>query len=82
MTTVKDQKTIGVPLDVGNVVMLYEDVDMRDDGSVTTHILFEDTVEQYVPQTGLLLFEESNMGRASFITLVEEAEGYQVVRNT
>lgn len=70
---------ISVPFGVGDRVTLYSAVDMDKDGGFAGDVLFEDTVEQYNPQTGLLQFEDSDIGRAEFKELLDEAEGIQIV---
>lgn len=74
-------QTINVPLNVGSFVELYEDVDMDEEKGMSAGILFEGTVAQYVPETGLLRFEENDVGRAEFLRLLDACEGYQVIRN-
>lgn len=70
---------ISVPLHVGDRVTLYEDVDMGDDGGFIGTPLFEGTVTQYNPNTGLLRFEENNVGRAAFLDKLDGAEGIEIV---
>ena len=41
--------------------------------------LFEGTVDQYNPETGLLRFKENDVGRAEFESLVDEGDGIQVI---
>lgn len=79
------EQRIELPLRVGSRVVLLEEsmVEKRDGeivGGSSSH-LFEDYVEQYVPETGLLRFEDSDIGRAEFLDLVDEAAGYKVVRD-
>lgn len=76
----KINQQISVPLQVGSRVVLYEDVDIDSDGGLAAGILFEDHVEQYVPSTALLRFEESDIGRAEFIDLVNKAEGIEILK--
>ena len=72
------EQSIVVPLRVGDRVSLFDEVDTEEEGFIAG-TMFEDTVEQYVPQTGLLRFENSDIGRAEFNILVEQAEGIQIV---
>lgn len=74
-------QTIGVPLQVGSRVTLLEDVDVDDEGGSAASIMFEDHVDQYVPETGLLVFEESDIGRAEFHDLLDGADGVEIIRN-
>lgn len=72
---------IQVPLKVGSRVTLMEDVDIEDEAEGSTaSITFEDYVAQYVPQTGLLRFENSDVGQAEFIELLEDADGVEILR--
>lgn len=73
------EQTIAVPLKVGSRVSVLTDVD-TDEGGFMASTVFEDTVEQYVPQTGLLRFEESDIGLAEFKELLEEHDSVQVIR--
>lgn len=79
--TMKTQ-TIDIPLPVGSRVTLLTDVEIEDDssGSIGT-ILFEGKVEQYVPQTGKLSFEEKDIGQAAFLDLLEEADGIEILED-
>lgn len=73
-------QSITVPLRVGDRVSLFDEVDKEEGAEgFTASPMFEDTVEQYVPQTGLLRFEDSDIGRAEFHKKVEQAEGIQIV---
>jgi len=69
---------ISVPLTVGDRVSLFDEVD-AEEGGFAAGTMFEDTVEQYVPDTGLLRFEDSDIGRAEFKQLLDEAEGLQII---
>lgn len=69
---------ISVPLRVGDRVTVFGEVD-KDAGGFSGSPIFEDTVEQYVPQTGLLRFEDSDIGRAEFKQLLDEGVGIQIV---
>ena len=74
-------QTIGVPLTVGSRVTLLEDVDINDDtmGSAAL-VSFEDYVAQYVPQTGKLRFEDSDIGNAEFLSMMKAADGVEVLK--
>lgn len=73
------EQTITVPLRPRDVVTLYSTIDMDKDGGFAGSILFEGTVDTYNPRTGLLQFEDSNVGRAEFRELLDEAAGVQIV---
>lgn len=72
-------QTIPVQLKVGSRVSIMEDVDM-DDGGFMASDVFHDTVTQYVPQTNKLEFENSDIGYAEFVNLLEEYDSVQVIR--
>lgn len=72
-------QTIPVTLKVGSRVSILRDVRM-DDGGFSASTVFEDTVAQYVPQTGLLRFEESDIGLAEFESLLDKHDSVQVVK--
>lgn len=76
-----ETQKIDVPLKVGSRVTLMENVSIEDgeEGS-TASITFEDYVEQYVPQTGLLSFENSDIGRGEFIEMAEDADGVEILK--
>ena len=76
---VNSNKEITVSLSVGDRVELYEDVDIDSEEGATMSIIFSDYVSQYVPNTGLLQFEDSDIGRAEFLELVEESDGIEVL---
>lgn len=69
--------SLSIPLRVGDYIFLYTNVDVDDEMSVCADILFEGTVSQYVTETGLLRFEENNVGLAEFEALLEEAEAHE-----
>ena len=79
----QSEQRIDVPLPVGSRVVLLEDAEVElVDGEVvgaTSSPYFEDWVDQYVPETGLLRFEESDVGRAEFLSMLDEADGFLVV---
>jgi len=70
---------ISIPVSVGDHVTIFEHVDTDEDGGFAGKILFEDTIEQYSPTTGLLVFKDSNIGQAKFNELLEQSEGVQIV---
>lgn len=70
INTMPTEQTLPIPVKVGDRVTLFEHAD----------VLFEDEIAQFVPDTGLLRFEDSDVGRAEFLELLDEADGYQVVR--
>lgn len=72
---------IEVPLPVGSRVTLLKDVDIDSQEGSSGTVLFEDYVEQYVPETGLLRFEDSDIGRAEFKQLADEAGAMEIIRN-
>lgn len=78
-TTNSLEQRISVPITVGDRITLFEDVDMDEEGGFIASDLFEGTVERYNPSTGLLEFEENDVGRAEFLSLLDEAEGLQIV---
>lgn len=74
-------QTISVPLKPGSRVTLLEDVEIEDEAEGSSGvIIFEDYVEQYVPEKGLLSFENSDVGRAELRRMVEEADGVEVLQ--
>jgi hypothetical protein len=75
------EQMLEMPLPVGSYVELYEDVRLDADKGSSAGVIFTGTVEQYVPDTGLLVFEDSSVGRAEFRELLEEADGYKVLAN-
>lgn len=73
-----EPQTIELPLKVGSRVTLLKNIDMDDDGGGAADVVYEATVEQYVPETALLRMSDGT-GRAEFLELVEEADGYEVL---
>jgi hypothetical protein len=78
-TTNSTNQTITVPLNAGDTVCLFEEVDNWESDGFTADTLFEDTVTQYTAQTGLLKFEDSDVGLAAFNEMVESCDGLQIV---
>ena len=74
-----EPQTIPVPLKVGSRVVLYGDVDLEDEGAAID-ITYEATVEQHVPETALIRMSDGT-GRAELLRLIEEADGFEVIRN-
>lgn len=64
----------------GSRVTLLKDVDIDSKEGSSGTILFEGYVDRYVPQTGLLEFEESDVGRTEFQRLLDEADAIEVIQ--
>lgn len=77
---VNNNKTIPIPLDVGDRVILNEDMRVDEEGGYSAGILFEDTVIQYVESTGLITFEDSDVGKSELLSLIDEAEGIEILK--
>ena len=77
---VNNNKTIPIPLDVGDRVILNEDMRVDEEGGYSAGILFEDTVTQYVESTGLITFEDSDVGKSELLSLIDEAEGIEILK--
>lgn len=75
----ESDQTIEVPLKVGSRVSVLKDIDLEIDGYMATPV-FEDTVVQYIPQTGKLVFDESDIGLPEFKELLEEYDSVEIVR--
>lgn len=73
------EQTIGVPLVPGSHVVVFSDVDIDDDGGFAGSLEFEGVVEQHVPETRKLSFEDSDVGYATFEELLRENDGVQVI---
>lgn len=77
------EQTIDVPLLVESRVQLVEEATVeKEDGEIvggTTDIMFEDYVEQYVPETGKIAFRDSDIGREEFLDMLDEAAGIAFV---
>lgn len=76
-----DIQTIDVPLPVGSRVTLLEGVDIDSQEGSSGTVLFEGYVEQYIPETGLLSFEDNDTGRSEFNKLVGEADTIEIISN-
>jgi len=72
-------QTMDVPLPVGSRVTLLKNVDIDSQAGHSGTILFEDYVERYVPETGLLEFEESGIGLRDFKDLLEDADSTEII---
>lgn len=68
---------IRLPLKAGSYVVLLRDTEVSAEGVKATQF-FQDQVDQYVPETGLLRFEGSDITLSEFRELVEHADGYEV----
>lgn len=75
---IHDQQ-ITIPLQSGDRVTLFEDVNVGEDSGFSAAVMFEDRVEKYVAETGLLTFEDADIGQAEFKELLDEAEGVQII---
>lgn len=78
--TVSDEleQRISVQLKPGDRVTLYKSVD-KDSGGFAGRILFEDTVERHNPKTGLLSFEDGDVGRAEFFDRLDQSVAIQII---
>jgi hypothetical protein len=72
-------QTIDVSLKVGSRVSILENVD-TDEGGFIASTVFEDVVEQYIPESNKLSFEESDIGYAEFVDLLEEYDSVQIIK--
>ena len=64
-----EPQTIEVPLEVGSTIRLY----------IESDILYEETVEQHVPETGLIRMSDGT-GRADLLDLIDDATGVEIVK--
>ena len=64
-----EPQTIEVPLEVGSTIRLYIEPD----------ILYEETVEQHVPETGLIRMSDGT-GRADLLDLIDDATEVEIVK--
>jgi hypothetical protein len=76
LTQNPSKQSITIPFQVGDTVTLsYETTNNPDNKD---SVLFQGTIEQHIPQTGLLKFEDSDIGRAEFNTFVEQADKIRI----
>lgn len=61
--------------------MLSNDISMDSEGGYTASIAFEGYVEQYVPQTRKLVFEDSDVGWAEFRSMLDDADAVEIIRD-
>ena len=74
-----NDQNIGVPLESGDRITIFSDID-RDEGGFMGDVSFEGTVEKYVPKLGLLTFEEEGeMEMEELVRLIKEGEGIQII---
>lgn len=74
-----EKQTTPIPLKVGSRVVLYGDVELEEQGAAID-ISYEATVEQYVPETGLLRMSDGT-GRAELLRLIQSADGLEIIHN-
>lgn len=67
------EQTISVPLRPGDTICLFKEAESSD-----KYKCFDDTVDRYNPNTGLLEFHGSDVGRAEFLALLTEADGISI----
>lgn len=73
------QPKIEVPLKVGSRVALLEDIDVDEHDGYAASIMYEATVEQYVPETRLLRMSDGTQ-LAEFMELLEKADGIEIIQ--
>lgn len=66
-------QTIEVPLTVGQTVTIY-----RSATADAYTPIFTDTVDRFNPKTGLIEFEDGDIGRATFMEMVKHADGIHI----
>jgi hypothetical protein len=71
------EQTLPVPIRVGDRITLYQHTE-SDTGSYTVDPFFDDTVTQFVPDTGLLRFEDASIGRARLKEKMLAADGVEI----
>jgi hypothetical protein len=76
-----NNQTIEVGISPDSRVTLFKNVDIDGSEGSSGTILFEGYVDRYVPQTGLLEFEESDVGRTEFQRLLDEADAIEVIQS-
>jgi hypothetical protein len=75
------KQEITVSLPPGSRVVLFDDIDIDTRGGMAADAVFSDYVAQHSPGTGLLRFQESNIGRAEFLDMLDEASGIEILQN-
>jgi len=73
-----ESQDVEISLPVGSRVSLLEGIDIDESEGSSASILFEGYVEQYVPQTNKLSFEDSDIGYAEFQELLGQADGVEI----
>lgn len=76
LTQTLRKQSITIPFQVGDKVTLSYETKNNPDNKDS--VFFQGTIEQHIPQTGLLKFEDSDIGRAEFNMLVEQADKIQI----
>lgn len=74
-----ERQTLDVPVTVESRITLLEDVDIDSSEGSMSSIIFEGYVEQYVPQTNKLSFENSDIGYSEFHEMLEQADGVEII---
>ena len=70
---------LSLDLSVGDRVIILDDIDTDDDGGLAGTIVFDDRIEQLIPDSGKLVFESSDMGWADFNKLLDTGD-YQTIQ--
>jgi len=64
-----EPQTIDVPLEVGSTIRLF----------IEAEVVYEETVEQHVPETGLIRMSDGT-GRADLLDLIDGATEVEIVK--
>jgi len=64
-----EPQTIDVPLEVGSTIRLF----------IEAEVVYEETVEQHVPETGLIRMSDGT-GRADLLDLIDDAKEVEIVK--
>ena len=64
-----EPQTIDVPLEVGSTIRLF----------IEAGVVYEETVEQHVPETGLIRMSDGT-GRADLLRLIDDATEVEIVK--
>lgn len=75
--TAVSEQTLSVPIRVGDRITLYQETEL-DSSTYTVEPFFEDTVTQFVPDTGLVRFEDALIGRAELKKKMRAADGVEI----